>query len=764
MIVKFTRIIPFLLILTLGNTIAKAQKVGLVLSGGGATGLAHIGVLKALEENGIPIDYITGTSAGAMVGGLYAAGYSPLEIEALVLSDKFLYMAQGKIEDEFNYYFKEPFPDPSWVNLRFSKDSSWQTTLPTNLVSPTLMDYEMMKGFSGPSAAAKDNFDSLFVPFRCVASDIVEKKSVIFKSGSLHEAVRASMTYPFYFKPIKIDGKLLFDGGLYNNFPADIMHQEFDTDVIIGSNVSGNVKAPDEDNLRSQLLNMIVVQQSFALPCEYGIIITPDPDISTFDFEDSKKAIQAGYDIAMANMDSIRKIVGRTIDKEDLQKKRNEFRSKIPLMEFENISITGLNKRQAEFVRKTIFPRKDKRISEVDLKPRYFRIYNDEHISYIYPHTKYNPITKSFDLNLEIKKDKEFEAYFGGNFSSLPINSGFIGLNYHLLRKNAWTFSGSSSFGKLYSSGRIAARFEPASRFPFFIEGEFVIHRWDFYRSFATFFEDIKPSYIIQEEQYISGSLGVPIKNKGRFITYLRYGELTDNYYQVENFLSTDTSDLTKVYANTAGMYFERSTLNRKQFASAGTYLYIGGRVNYMFEYTIPGSTSINRDTIENEHFYPMFKIEYQNYFKSKGHFKFGFHTEAVYSFQDFYANYIASVLSAPMYQPLPHSKSLFLPSYRAYHYASAGLQVIFNFKKNFDIRTEGYIFQPLYSLRANAFNQAQFTQLLQTRFYMASLSAIYHSPIGPVSLMLNYYHSNEQPFYFLFNFGYLIFNKNAAR
>lgn len=751
------------LFLLVGQNLS-AQKIGVVLSGGGATGLAHIGVLKALEENGIPIDYITGTSAGALVGGLYAAGYSPTEIEALVLSDKFLYMAQGKIEDKFIYYFKKPNLDPSWVSLRFSGDSIKQTTLPTNLVSPTLMDYEMMAGLTGLSSLSSKSFDSLFVPFRCVASDIVEKKSVVFTKGNLSESIRASMTYPFYFKPIEIDNKLLFDGGLYNNFPADIMYDTFLPDIIIGSNVSGNVKAPESDNIRSQILNMIVVQQDFTLKCENGIILSPNPDISTFDFSESKKAIQSGYDITIANIDSIKNMVGKTLTQEEINLKREQFRKKIPVVEFDNITITGLNKRQSYFVKKTIINKKDSTISLADLKPRYFRIYNDERISFIYPHTKYNPLTKKFDLNLEIKKDKEFEVYFGGNFSSLPINTGFIGLNYHFLNKSAWTLSASSSFGKLYSSGRVAARFEPSTRLPFFIESEFLIHRWDFYKSFATFFEDVKPSYIIQEERYANLNLGFPIKNKGKIILFGRYADIKDKYYQVENFLSTDTSDLTRVFVNMGGVYFERSTLNKKQFANQGTYLYLGGNIIFAEENTIPGSTSSTRDTTIDEHLFPSFKFEYQNYFKRKGHLRFGFHTEAVYSLQDFYGNYVSTILSAPCYQPIPQSKTKFLPQFRAYQYLSGGLQVIFNFKTNFDLRIEGYVFQPYQSIKSTVLNKAEFSEVFENRYFIASGSVIYHSPLGPVSLALNYYPEDEHPFYFLFNIGYIIFNRTAAR
>ena len=112
----------FVLLLNIGLT-ASAQKVGLVLSGGGAKGVAHIGVIRALEDNGIPIDYITGTSMGAIIGGLYAAGYSPDEMEAIIASKDFSYWVTGELGVEYTYFFKKEAPNPSWVNLRFNYDS-----------------------------------------------------------------------------------------------------------------------------------------------------------------------------------------------------------------------------------------------------------------------------------------------------------------------------------------------------------------------------------------------------------------------------------------------------------------------------------------------------------------------------------------------------------------------------------------------------------------------------------------------------------------
>ena len=174
----------------------------MVLSGGGATGLSHIGVIKALEENGIPIDYITGTSAGALVGSMYAIGMSPEQMEAYVLSEDFQRMSNGDIKAEQHFLFREDAPHSGMISFSFSKDSILTKLLPTNFNSSAYLDFEMLKNLGTVSATVND-FDSLFVPFRCVASDIVDEKSIVFRDGHLNAAVRASMTFPFYIKPIQ---------------------------------------------------------------------------------------------------------------------------------------------------------------------------------------------------------------------------------------------------------------------------------------------------------------------------------------------------------------------------------------------------------------------------------------------------------------------------------------------------------------------------------------------------------------------------------
>jgi NTE family protein len=211
-----------------------AQSVGLVLSGGGAKGMAHIGVIRVLEENNIPIDYIAGTSIGAIIGGLYAAGYSTEEMEELFKSDDFYFWSTGKIQKEYRYYFKKPEETPDWIDIRVDKrDEKLKLLPPTNLIPEEQMDFAFMELLAATNAAGKYNFDSLMVPFFCVATDVNKSEPVILRSGDLGAAIRASMTVPLYFKPITIDGALLFDGGIVNNFPHNVMKEIFNPQPII---------------------------------------------------------------------------------------------------------------------------------------------------------------------------------------------------------------------------------------------------------------------------------------------------------------------------------------------------------------------------------------------------------------------------------------------------------------------------------------------------------------------------------------------------
>jgi NTE family protein len=305
----------------------QAQKVGLVLSGGAARGIAHIGVIKALEEHNIPVDFVAGTSMGAIVGAMYAMGYSPDEMISIIKSNDFKYWSTGEIESDYIYYYRNADPKPAFFDFRFNINQLDSINirpyfLPTNIIPPRQMNYAFVRLFSQANAVAGGNFDNLFVPFRCVASDIYKKEAVVFRGGVLGDAVRASMTFPFVFKPIVVEDRLLFDGGIYNNFPVDVLRGDFNPDVILGSAVSNNPLKPNEGDIASQIQNMIMSKTDYSISETEGFLFKFQLDnVNLFDFSKVDELVQVGYNEVNKYIDTINERITRRISVSEIETK-----------------------------------------------------------------------------------------------------------------------------------------------------------------------------------------------------------------------------------------------------------------------------------------------------------------------------------------------------------------------------------------------------------------------------------------------------------
>ncbi len=739
----------------------RSQTVGVVLSGGGATAMAHVGFLRALEENNVPIDFIGGTSMGAVIAAMYSSGYSVSEIDSVVRSEEFMHMATGYMSDHMQFYFKHYDIDASFGSLRYSGGKIITNALPTNLINPVLLDWKFMEGFSQPDAASGGNFDSLFIPLRCIAADVEHKKQIIFRNGPLNIAARASSTYPFYLPPRRVDGNLLFDGGIYNNFPVDVIYAEFLPDVILGCNVSGVTAGPEEDDLFSQLQSMILFRSAYQSLCENTVVVEPAlANVGTFDFDNLSEAIAVGYKTTLDSIVVIKNMIGRESTLEEKNRQRLIFRKKFKPLIIEKIEIEGLDKAQKRYVNK-IMGRRLEPVSLSKLKTPYFRIFDDDKIKSIFPVTKFNKATNMFTLLLDVKKEKDLMISFGGNFSSRSINTGFIGVRYNVFGITSATLSANSYFGRFYGSVNGNVRWDFSGSYPLSIQGGFTFNRWDFYKSLATFFEDVKPSYVLMNERFGNLSFSSPAGNKGMIRADLQYAHMFDEYYQTPDFISTDTADRTVFDAGILRLTWERNTLNKKQYANHGTFLSLSAKGVLGMESTIPGSTSALRDTIQTEHLWYTGKFQYINYFAHLRKFNFGIMMEGVASTQDFFQNYIASVIASPGFAPIPESKTFFLPQFRAHNYAAAGLMAVMSFSKNLDWRAEGYVFNPVGIISQNAQSEIVY-DWRQENYFIGSTSLVLHSPLGPLSISANYYDKKESPWSFLFNFGYILFNRSA--
>lgn len=741
-----------------------SQSVGLVLSGGGAAGMAHIGVLKALEEKNIKIDYITGTSAGALIGGLYASGYTPAQIEAFAMSEEFQRISKGDISSEYQYFYYEEDVNANWLHFRFSKDSILSTSLPTNFVDPSGIDFTTMMLFAQAGAACKNNFDSLMIPYRCLSSDIERKASVILSRGRLSNSVRASMSYPFFLKPITIDGVLYFDGGLYNNFPADVMDSTFRPDFIIGSNVSGNLRPPSQNSVLSHIMNMIVSKSNFNVPEDRGILIEPNLDeVGTFDFDEIHTAINQGYTATINKIDSIRSLGIPEMSREDIDNRRAKFNAKKPDLSFRNFRVTGCNDKQSKYSHHVL---KNKQISidSLELKKRYFKLVKDDKVNFLYPSTDYNYEDSAFDVSVHLVKENEFMFELGGNFSSRSINTGYLGLEYNHFGSIGIKLKGNSYFGKYYGAAYGSAKFNFATMGSFYFEPFYSLNRWDFFRSFATFFDESQPSFIIHQEQFGGLKMGIPVGNRAMLSLTGLYADFSFRYYQTDQFSASDTADVTRFYPIVAKLDFTHSTLNRKQYANQGTYINFRANALRGNEVSVHGSTQVNKDTSFKAHEWGTLRLQFSHFMKPVKFWTLGVHFDGVYSSQKFFNNYTASVINAPAFEPVPEMKTFYLPQFRAYQFIAGGANMVFNFTKNIEFRMGAYAFQPIWQIARDEDDGAYVGESFKGLSWINSGAIVYHSPLGPISANINFYDRKEDPWSISLNFGYILNNEKAIQ
>lgn len=218
------------------SLVPKRPKIGLVLSGGGAKGFAHIGVLKVLEKEGIPIDYIGGTSMGAVVGALYATGYSATQIDSIFKTTDFDALLSDYIPRSSKSFYEKRNDEMYAISLPFEK---LRIGIPSGL-SKGIYNYNLLNKLLFHSLQVRD-FTQLPIPFYCVASDIETGKEVMLDHGYLPQVLLASGAFPSLFSPVEIDGKLLVDGGATNNFPVEEMKKR-GVDIVIGVDVQDDGK------------------------------------------------------------------------------------------------------------------------------------------------------------------------------------------------------------------------------------------------------------------------------------------------------------------------------------------------------------------------------------------------------------------------------------------------------------------------------------------------------------------------------------------
>ena len=339
---------------------AQRPKVGLVLCGGGAKGAAHIGVLKALEDNNIPIDYIAGTSMGAIVGGLYSIGYSADELDSLILAQDWNVIMKDKISRRQKDIDQKQFEDKYLLRIPlgkngFSRLKSKSSSVLDNIPLAVVNGNNVYNLFTKLTLGYQDSLDfsRMPIPFACVAVDIAGKKEYVFHSGSIIEAMRASMAIPGYFDPVRKGDMVLCDGGLLNNYPVDVVKQ-MGADIVIGVKLGGfNPEPQDIGNIGDMVNEMMDLYMDTKLASAVentDILITPDVtgySALSFDTESLKNLIENGRQAAMEKggaLDSLR--VSLRIEEEDFvgptAKPEEKYRKAIYIGETDTVRIASV--------------------------------------------------------------------------------------------------------------------------------------------------------------------------------------------------------------------------------------------------------------------------------------------------------------------------------------------------------------------------------------------------------------------------------------
>ena len=286
------------------------KKVAVVLSGGGAKGMAHVGVLKVLEKAGIPIDIITGTSMGSIVGGLYAIGYNANFLDSLVKTLDWSYIISDREDMRKQTYLDRKKQNTYILSTGMTFGKRKRNPNAGGIIKGKNLEELFQKLFVGYTDSTNFSRD-LPIPYACVATNIMDNSEVVFHSGKLPQAIRASMAIPAAFSPVRIGDMVLVDGGMKNNYPADIA-REMGADIIIGVTLEGKPKTA-EDIMGTMSIIGQIIDMNFSNKMEENIAITDlymnvDPrqySTASFTPEAADSLVRYGEEEAMKHWDEI---------------------------------------------------------------------------------------------------------------------------------------------------------------------------------------------------------------------------------------------------------------------------------------------------------------------------------------------------------------------------------------------------------------------------------------------------------------------------
>lgn len=722
------------------------QSVGLVLSGGGAKGIAHIGVIQALEENNIPIDYVAGTSMGAIVGGLYAAGYTPAEMIEMILSPGFADWSTGTVNPNLTYYFMKREKSPAFANISVNlsrKDSLDMAAqlLPQSLISPLPMNFAYMDLFAAYTAQCGGNFDNLFVPFRCVTSDVVAKHKIVCRSGHLSDAIRASMTFPPVFQPIKIDGVYCYDGGIYDNFPVDVMREDFAPDFILGIDVHSE-EEPTSNGIITQLENMIIQNNDYDVPADEGMRIHVDvSQFSLLDFAKAKEISEIGYHRALEMMDSLKSRVTARIPAGTRNLRRAVFKSKTPYVRFDSVDVTGGTPQQNEYLARLFKPAKLDTFGIERARMAYYSAISPGRLRDLFPQADYDPQSGLFTLSLEATPKSNFSLGAGGYLSSSINSTIFVSADYSGMSFRSTDLSLRGWIGQNYMAGQLRGRLYMPTTLPSAFELEGTYYRQKFYESDKLFYEDNSPAFITTYEGFGRLNYAWAVTRAGKASVGVGGGQSRNNFYSsVYGDFSASGRERTYMTLGQAIGRLEFDNLDNPNFPSAGydMHLTVMGVIGkYRFRRNAPDGARAQSSKHQR---WMQAEFYGQKYFQASKTFSLGMTWNVLVSTRKLLNTYYASVVNAPGFAPTPATQGVFNQRFHANSFAVIGLTPIWVPMQRAQVRLSANMFMPFRRIEmAEDGIGARHGRWFRNPEFVGELDLVYNLPFASICGYVNY-------------------------
>lgn len=456
--------------------------VALVLSGGGAKGLAHIGVIRYVESLGIPVDMVLGTSMGGLVGGLYALGYDVDQMEEIVrsidwnwvftdkVSRKYVSYADTKYKEKYMlaipFYYEKDYYRMKMMNdsrfdpmhkhdiLNIGADSEggadfFKKNLLGSLPSGYIFGQNVSNLISSLTIGYQDSIDfkDLPVPYACIAADMVSGKTKIWHSGRMNDAMRSTMSIPGVFAPVRLDGMVLVDGGIRDNYPTALA-RDMGADIIIGVDLSDPRKTyMDVNNIGDilgqgiEMMMMDGIEKNLLIP---DVKIKPDLKgfhMMSFSPQNADTIMVRGYKAALAQDSLLREVALRTAGKYTPAKKRPALGMSQDSVVIANVEITGVLPREKEILKDRLDLKYGEKISRQELYDIVARIYGTQ--AYDYVTYGLEGKDEPFDLILNCRKGPIHQFGLGVRADTEEIVSVMlnVGLNVHKLHGHMFDIS-----------------------------------------------------------------------------------------------------------------------------------------------------------------------------------------------------------------------------------------------------------------------------------------------------------------------------------